>query len=379
MLGLFRLPHNLGGAARLAPSARSPANRRCGDSSAPTSTQAADLAVLRAFPPRTLPALAAQRDVLQAYAVAAPRAVATGFCAVYLLMQTFAIPGTLMLSLLAGGLYGVWRGAALVALVSTAGSCSCYCLSWAVGQPLAHALWPDRIDRYAAEVARRRRELVRRAAGCLAACCCTRSLHAPAAAAAAGLLVRRRTGAAPSAASRSSTFLRSLSSPSFAPTLPRSSTTLSSCGSRPCCPTPLSTCARPSWACRCCPLPWVRASRSERRQRSRRAGGTGALPGCRIVRLVSSARLRRAAQLCPASPPSLSPLAARAGTLLGCAPQNFVAVNAGAHLGELRSLGDLYSHRLLLLGAAVGAAALLPVWLKSRAERGAKAAAGKQA
>lgn len=68
-----------------------------------------------------------------------------------------------------------------------------------------------------------------------------------------------------------------------------------------------------------------------------------------------------------------------AGTLLGCAPNNFVAVNAGAHLGELRSLSDLYSSRLLLLGAAVGAAALLPVWLKSRAERSVKAAAGKQA
>lgn len=39
------------------------------------------------------------------------------------------------------------------AVVSTLGSCSCYCVSWAVGQPLAHALWPDRLDRYAAEVA----------------------------------------------------------------------------------------------------------------------------------------------------------------------------------------------------------------------------------
>ena len=30
-------------------------------------------------------------------------------------MQTFAIPGTIFLSLLAGSLYGVWRGSALVA------------------------------------------------------------------------------------------------------------------------------------------------------------------------------------------------------------------------------------------------------------------------
>lgn len=163
------------------PSARSlPACNRCVAPALPPPQQAADLAVLRAFPPRTLPALAAQRDVLQAYAVASPLAVAAGFCSVYLLMQTFAIPGTLMLSVLAGGLYGVWRGAALVAVVSTAGSCSCYCLSWALGQPLAHALWPERIDRYAAEVARRRRELVRgpgwcsacaRRGACVAAAC----------------------------------------------------------------------------------------------------------------------------------------------------------------------------------------------------------------
>ena len=65
-----------------------------------------------------------------------------------------------MLSMLAGGLYGPARGALLVAAVSTAGSCACYCLSWAVGQPLVHALWPDRLDKYAAEVASRRRQLL---------------------------------------------------------------------------------------------------------------------------------------------------------------------------------------------------------------------------
>jgi hypothetical protein len=74
-------------------------------------------------------------------------------------MQTLAIPGTIMLSLLAGGLYGVVGGSFLVATVSTLGSCSCYCLSAAFGQPLAHALWPQQLEKYAAEVARRRRQL----------------------------------------------------------------------------------------------------------------------------------------------------------------------------------------------------------------------------
>ncbi|KAI7841563.1 hypothetical protein COHA_004733 [Chlorella ohadii] len=122
--------------------------------------QAEDLEVLRSFPPSSLQQLAAQRDVLKGYAAESPTAVAAGYCAAYLLMQTFAIPGTIFLSLLAGGLWGVWRGSLLVAVVSTLGSCCCYCMSWAVGQPLAHALWPDRLDRYAAEVAARRRELL---------------------------------------------------------------------------------------------------------------------------------------------------------------------------------------------------------------------------
>lgn len=39
-----------------------------------------------------------------------------------------------------------------------------------------------------------------------------------------------------------------------------------------------------------------------------------------------------------------------AGTLLGCLPNNFVAVSAGSRLAELTSLKDLYDRRLILLG-----------------------------
>ena len=52
--------------------------------------QAEDLAVLRRFPPSSLQQLAAQRDVLLAYAAESPAAVAAGFCAAYLLMQVGA-------------------------------------------------------------------------------------------------------------------------------------------------------------------------------------------------------------------------------------------------------------------------------------------------
>lgn len=218
------------------------------------------LGVLRHFPPRTLPHLAEQRDVLLAYAAAAPATVLCGYCTTYVLMQAFAIPGTIMLSLLAGGLYGVTRGSLLVAAVSTAGSCACYCMSWAVGQPLAHALWPDRLDKFAAEVAARRRQLL-------------------------NYII----------------FLR------VTPILPN---------------TVINVCS-------------------------------------------------------PVVGVPLMPFAL--GTLLGCLPNNAVAVNAGAHLSELQSLQDVYQPRLLLLGATVGAVALAPIYLQRRAEQAAAAQAAAAA
>lgn len=39
------------------------------------------------------------------------------------------------------------------------------------------------------------------------------------------------------------------------------------------------------------------------------------------------------------------------GTLLGCLPNNFVAVSAGSRLGELTSLSDLYDAKMVALGA----------------------------
>ena len=43
-----------------------------------------------------------------------------------------------------------------------------------------------------------------------------------------------------------------------------------------------------------------------------------------------------------------------AATLLGCAPNNFVAANAGAHLGELNSMADLVSPKLVALMGVLG-------------------------
>lgn len=79
-----------------------------------TNTQAEDLAILKSFPPRTLGTLLEQREVILRYAATSPGIVAVCFCMAYLVMQSLAIPGTLVLSVLAGAIYGHWRGWALV-------------------------------------------------------------------------------------------------------------------------------------------------------------------------------------------------------------------------------------------------------------------------
>ncbi|KAK9845737.1 hypothetical protein WJX81_000915 [Elliptochloris bilobata] len=205
--------------------------------------QEADWEVMRHFPPLTLAQLKAQRTVLLAYLLRHPGVVLASFCGTYVFMQTFAVPGTLSLSLLAGALFGVTRGLLLVAVVSTLGSCACFCLSALIGKALAQAVWPDRLEAFADEVRKRRGDLL-------------------------NYIV----------------FLR------VTPLLPN---------------TFINVCA-----------PIVRVP----------------LPHFAL------------------------------GTLIGCLPNNFLAVHAGSKLGELRSLRDLYSPRMIALGCAVGVIALLPVF-----------------
>ncbi|KFM26096.1 Protein MAM3 [Auxenochlorella protothecoides] len=122
--------------------------------------RAEDLAILKSFPPRTLGTLLEQREIILRYAATSPGIVAVCFCMAYVVMQSLAIPGTLVLSVLAGAIYGHWRGWALVSGISTLGALSCYTLSLLIGRPIVRALWPLRTERFAAEVAARRGQLL---------------------------------------------------------------------------------------------------------------------------------------------------------------------------------------------------------------------------
>ena len=67
-------------------------------------------------------------------------------------MQTFMIPGTIFMSLLAGALFGVVKGVVLVVFNATAGATSCFFLSKLIGRPLITWLWPEKLRFFQAEV-----------------------------------------------------------------------------------------------------------------------------------------------------------------------------------------------------------------------------------
>lgn len=85
------------------------------------------------------------REHLESYTSDYTIQVLVGYCTVYIFMQTFMIPGTVFMSLLAGSLFGVLKGVALVVFAATAGASSCYFLSKLIGRPLISSLWPDKL------------------------------------------------------------------------------------------------------------------------------------------------------------------------------------------------------------------------------------------
>lgn len=91
--------------------------------------------------PRSLADLRMLKDHLGSYAKDHPAQFILGYCSTYIFMQTFMIPGTVFLSLLAGALFGVVRGLILVVFNATAGATACFFLSNLIGRPLVSWMW----------------------------------------------------------------------------------------------------------------------------------------------------------------------------------------------------------------------------------------------
>ncbi|KAF7829210.1 putative membrane protein [Senna tora] len=110
--------------------------------------------------PRSLEDLQVLRGHLENYTSDYTAQVLVGYCVVYIFMQTFMIPGTVFMSLLAGALFGIFKGVALVVFNATAGASSCYFLSKLIGRPLVFCLWPDKLKFFQDQVAKRRKRLL---------------------------------------------------------------------------------------------------------------------------------------------------------------------------------------------------------------------------
>ena len=67
-------------------------------------------------------------------------------------MQAFAIPGSVMLSVLAGALFGIWVGIPLVLFCAAFGAACCYYISFYLGHPIVEKHLKDRIAKLQVKV-----------------------------------------------------------------------------------------------------------------------------------------------------------------------------------------------------------------------------------
>jgi hypothetical protein len=77
-----------------------------------------------------------------------PGYVLASFCIVYISLQTFAIPGPIVLSILSGAIYPFWQAQALVAFCATTGASLCFMLSYFLGRGVFNRLFSRMITTF---------------------------------------------------------------------------------------------------------------------------------------------------------------------------------------------------------------------------------------
>uniref|UniRef100_A0A8C4QN80 Transmembrane protein 41B n=1 Tax=Eptatretus burgeri TaxID=7764 RepID=A0A8C4QN80_EPTBU len=78
----------------------------------------------------------------------------------YIFLQTFAIPGSIFLSILSGFLYPFPLALFLVCLCSAIGASFCYLLSYFVGRPIVHKYLSERVASWAGHVNKHKEHLL---------------------------------------------------------------------------------------------------------------------------------------------------------------------------------------------------------------------------
>ncbi|GBG70255.1 hypothetical protein CBR_g6384 [Chara braunii] len=110
--------------------------------------------------PSSMDELKAVRATLARYQDKHRVRVEVGLVCLYVFCQTFMIPGTIFLNILAGSLYGFWKALILVTLSASAGSSCCYCLSHCLLKDIVAQWFPDKCEYLSREVQRHRHNLI---------------------------------------------------------------------------------------------------------------------------------------------------------------------------------------------------------------------------
>ncbi|XP_074473335.1 transmembrane protein 41B [Sebastes fasciatus] len=86
--------------------------------------------------------------------------VLVAYFATYIFLQTFAIPGSIFLSILSGYLYPFPLALFLVCLCSGLGASFCYMLSYQVGRPIVYKYLTERAQKWSQQVDKHRDHLI---------------------------------------------------------------------------------------------------------------------------------------------------------------------------------------------------------------------------
>lgn len=86
--------------------------------------------------------------------------VLVAYFATYVFLQTFAIPGSIFLSILSGYLYPFPLALFLVCLCSGLGASFCYMLSYLVGRPIVYKYLTERAQKWSQQVDKHRDHLI---------------------------------------------------------------------------------------------------------------------------------------------------------------------------------------------------------------------------
>lgn len=96
--------------------------------------------------PSDLEELRELAELLQFYKTEHTGYVLLLFCSAYLYKQSFAIPGSSFLNILAGAIFGLYEGLFLACLLTTVGSTLCYLLSQAFGKRYIVNFFPNKVS-----------------------------------------------------------------------------------------------------------------------------------------------------------------------------------------------------------------------------------------